>query len=204
MSFGAATYLWLWDTPMGYHQISIAPESQPKLAFAGTNAAKWTYNVMPFGPVNGPSTFIAFIHNIDSTWKDLAHSLALTMNDYLNTNIIVDDILSWATTLNIALLYMECQLRIAQSQNLLLSMKKSFIFLKHIEFVGDDICADGNRPAQSTHNLFHHWKTPEVVRDVAKFVGFLQFYSCFIPNFKVRISTLRTIMLQDYNAPIRG
>jgi hypothetical protein len=147
MPFGAATYLWLWDAPMGYHQISVAPESQPKLAFAGPDATKWTYNIMPFDPVNGPSTFIAFIHDIDSTWKDLAHLLGLTINDDLNTNIIVDDILSWATTLNIALLYMECQFHVAQLQNLLLSLKKSFIFPKRIEFVGVDVCADGNWPA---------------------------------------------------------
>ncbi len=182
---------------MGYHQIFVAPESQPKLAFAGPDATKWTYNIMPFGPVNGPSTFSAFIHDIDSTWKDLAHSLGLTINNDLNTNIIVDDILIWATTLNIALLYMECQLRIAHSQNLLLSLKKFFIFPKCIKFIGVDICADGNWPAQSKHNLLHHWKTPEVVCDVAKFVGLLQFYSRFIPNFEVHVSTLQIIMLQD-------
>ena len=131
-------------------------------------------------------------------------SLWLTINEDLNSNIIIDDILSWATTLIIALLYMECHLRIAQSQNVLLSLKKLFIFPKCIEFVCVDICSDGNRPAQSKHNLLHHLKTPAVVRNVAKFMGFLQFYSRFFPNFEVRISTLRTIMLQDYDTPIGG
>jgi hypothetical protein len=28
--------------------------------------------VMPFGPTNGPATFINFIHDIDSIWKELA------------------------------------------------------------------------------------------------------------------------------------
>jgi hypothetical protein len=110
-----------------------------------------------FGPVNGTSIFVALIHNINSTWKDLACSLGLTINKDLNTNIImIDDILSWATTLIIALLYMECQLPVAQSQNLLLSLKKSFIFPKHVDFVGVDICSDGNRSVQSKHNLLHH------------------------------------------------
>ena len=79
---------------MGYHQISVAPDLQPQLAFAGPDATKWAYNVMPFGPVNGPSTFIAIIHDIDSTWKDLVRSLGLTINKDLNINIIIDDILS--------------------------------------------------------------------------------------------------------------
>jgi hypothetical protein len=96
---------------------------------------------------------------------------------------------------------MECQLHVAQSHNLSLSLKKSFIFPKRVEFVGVDVCSDGNRPAQSKHNLLHLWKTPAIVRVVAKFVGFLQFYSQFIPNFEVRISTLWAIMLQDNDTP---
>ena len=200
MSFGSATYLWLFDAPSGYHQIAVALDSQAKLAFAGPDATKWTYNVMPFGPINGPSTFIAFIHNMDATWKDLAQSCGLTIDEDLNTNVNVDDILSWAATLKKALLYMECQLRVAQSQNLSLSLRKSFIFPLRVEFVGVDVCADGNRPAQSKHNLLYHWRTPELVRSVAKFVGFMQFYSRFIPNFSHHKNVYH--MLQDYNTPL--
>jgi hypothetical protein len=113
----------MWDAPQGYHQICIAKESQEKLAFAGPNATKWTYNVMPFGPVNGPSTFVAFIHDMDGTWKDVAHSLGIVIDKDMDTTIIVDDIVSWAKQVTAALLYMECQLRVCQSQNLSLSLK---------------------------------------------------------------------------------
>ena len=97
---------------------------------------------------------------------------------------------------------MECQLHVAQSQNLSLSLKKSFIVPQRVEFVVVDVCADGNHPAQSKHNLLHHWRLPELVCNVAKFVGFMQFYSRFIPNFEVCITKLHTIMLQDYNTPL--
>jgi hypothetical protein len=98
--------MWLWNTPQGYHQIGAKPASQEKLTFAGPNATKWTYNVMPFGPVNGPATFIAFICDVDSSWKELARSYGISINDDTNTNIIVDDILSWAKSLQIALIYL--------------------------------------------------------------------------------------------------
>ena len=65
-------FYWLFDAPQGYHQIQVDPESHVKLAFADTDATKSTYNVMPFGPVNGPSMFIMFIHDMDITWKALA------------------------------------------------------------------------------------------------------------------------------------
>lgn len=65
-------FWYLWDATMGYHQIAVAPESHEKLAFAGPDAIKWTYRVMPFGPVNGPPIFIVFMHDMASKWKELA------------------------------------------------------------------------------------------------------------------------------------
>jgi hypothetical protein len=47
-------------------------ESQDKLAFQGVDAIKWKYTVMPFGPTNGPATFINFIYDINSIWQKLA------------------------------------------------------------------------------------------------------------------------------------
>ena len=108
---------------------------------------------MPFGPVNGPYTCIMFIHDMCSTWVGLACKMGVDMNDDTNTRIIVNDILSWAKTLAFTLLYMECQLRVCQSQtqNISLSLKKTHIFPGCFEFVGTDVCSNRNQPAQSKH-----------------------------------------------------
>ena len=55
------------DAISGYNQIKVAKSSRPKLAFAGPNNTKYTYNVMPFGPVNGLVIFVVFIHDMDAT-----------------------------------------------------------------------------------------------------------------------------------------
>jgi hypothetical protein len=77
-------------------------------------------------------------------------------------------------------------------------MKKSHFFLNWLEFIGIDVSPNGNRPAMLKHKLLKHWPIPEYVRDVASFVGFLQFYSKFIPHFKVCVDPLRRIMQRDY------
>ena len=41
-----------------------------------------------------------------------------------------------------------------------------------------------------------------MVRDVAKFVGSVQFYSRFIPNFEIRVENLRTVTKQEYTEDI--
>jgi hypothetical protein len=84
-----------------------------------------------------------------------------------------------------------------------LSLCKTHIFPKHFEFVGIDVCSDGNRPAMSKHQLLEHWPQPEIIRDVAKIVGFAQFYSKFIPRFKLQISPLCNLTTNfEYTDPV--
>jgi hypothetical protein len=158
---------------------------------------------MPFGPTNGPATFINFIHDVDSQWKTLAQQSGLNIDDNTNTKIIVDDIFSWSELVEKALSYMECQLRVCQAYRLSLSLRKSRIFSKRFEFVGIDVCSDRNRPAMSKHQLLEHWPQPEFVRDVAKIVGFAQFYEKFIPQFELRIAPLRDLITKfEYTKPV--
>ncbi len=66
------------------------------------------------------------------------------------------------------------------------------------EFLGINVCPNGNRPTMSKHQPLQHWPSPVIVCDVAKFVGFMQFYSRFIPNFEIRITPLRDILQENY------
>ncbi len=157
LAFGIALFFWLFDAPTGYHQLAVSPGSQEKLAFQGTDAIKWTYTVMPFGPTNGPATFIQMIHDQDSAWKDLATRSGISVDDNTNTNIIVDDIFNWALSFDSALQYMEHQLWICKAYCLTLSLKKSCFFLKRFKFVGIDVSPGGNCPAMSKHQLLDHW-----------------------------------------------
>lgn len=146
---GNSKFCWIVDAPMGYHQLRVSPESQEKLAFQGPDAIKYTYTVMPFGPVNGPATFIAFMHDLASVWKDLARTLNLTIDDDTNSTIIVDDVFSWASTLEHSMLLLRCQLRVCKAYRLSLKLGKCLFFPPRVEFVGIDVCPDGNRPAMS-------------------------------------------------------
>jgi hypothetical protein len=50
----------------------------------------------------------------------------------------------------------------------------------------------------SKHELIKHWPIPELVREIASFVGFLQFYSKFTPNFEIRVEPLCRLMDREY------
>jgi hypothetical protein len=102
------------------------------------------------------------------------------INNETNTRIIGDNILSHGKDLDTSLKYIECQLCVCLAYHLLLSLKKSHIFPRQFEFVGNDVCVDGNRPAQSKHQLLSTWPKPELVKDIAKFIGFVKLCSKYI------------------------
>ena len=170
-SFGGSKWRWLLDAISGYNQIRVAKSSQIKLAFAGPDCSKYTYTVMPFGPVNGPVIFIVFIHDLDSTWQDLAHNRGVIFYVKTCTTIIVDDIFSWAPSFEVAMTYMAYQFQVYLSENLLLFLKKCLFFPARMEFVGVDSCLDGNRPAMSKSELYKNWPPFKVACDIALFLG---------------------------------
>ena len=122
-SFGGE-WIWLYDAPMGYHQITASKETREKLAFQCPDAIKWTYNIMPFGPTNGPAMFVTMIHDVDSVWKEEATSRGIQIGCGVGTTIIINNILNWAKFFQLALQYISCQLRICKVYRLTLSLKK--------------------------------------------------------------------------------
>ena len=70
-----------------------------------------------------------------------------------------------------------------------------------MEFVGIDVSQDGTRPAMPKHQILRTWPDPVTVRDIAGFIGFVFFYSSFIPHFEVRIKRLRNVTKNVYSEP---
>jgi hypothetical protein len=97
---------------------------------------------------------------------------------------------------------MECQLQICKAYCLTLSLKKSCFFLKPFKFVRINVSLDGNCPAMSKCQLLDHWPTPEFVCNVSSFIYFIQFYSAFVPYFKVCSKPLRKITQHEYIASV--
>jgi hypothetical protein len=145
---------------------------------------------MPFGPTNGPATFIMIIHDVNSVWKETTSSLGLSAGTNIDTRIIINNIINWAKSFDQALQYIECQLCVAKAYCLMLSLKKSHFFSKRFEFVGIDVFPDGNCPAMSKHDLLKDWPMPTIVQDITSFIGFIQFYSKFILCFEIRAEPL--------------
>jgi hypothetical protein len=128
---------------------NIVTIDAPQGYFAGVDAIKWPYNMMPFGPVNGQPIFIMMMHDLYGTWIEICscQSCGINVGKDAHTCIIVDDILNFFCSFSIALAYIRCILEVCRSQNLSLCLCKCMWFPERVEFVGIDVCPDGNHPA---------------------------------------------------------
>lgn len=56
------------DKAQGYHQIGVKRDDRVKLAFFGPDNKKYTFKVMPFGPMNAPSFYTSMIRQFQDEW----------------------------------------------------------------------------------------------------------------------------------------
>eukprot|EP00956_Cyclotella_meneghiniana_P041345 scaffold223534_cov34-Cyclotella_meneghiniana.AAC.1 len=202
ISMGKGKFKWLLDAPQGFHQIRVDEASQAKLAFAGPYTRKWTYKVMPFGPMNGPVIFVIFIYDCKADWDELAESRGIFLNNGTGTVIIIDDIHGCSDTWESALAYLECIFEVCLHRNLSLNLGKCHLFTERFEFVGNDMTERGNHPAQSKFDLVRNWPDPITVRDISKLLGFANFYGSYIPWMELRVKDLRALVHGDYDRAI--
>jgi hypothetical protein len=73
--------------------------------------------------------------------------------------------------------------------------------LVRFEWIGLDVCTDGNRPVQSKFVLIREWKLPVHATGLSSFLGLVGFYSRFIPNFEQLGQPLRQLLRKFYQKP---
>ena len=66
--------------------------------------------------------------------------------------------------------------------------------MDRVEYVGHDLLANGNCPAQSTVNMITDWETPTTGSIIHSFVGLGLFYNRYAPYLEMRIKPLRRLI----------
>ena len=73
-----------------------------------------------------------------------------------------------------------------------------------MEFTGHKVRVNGNQPAQLNNSLLKTMPDFKISRDVASFLGFLNFHSMFIPYFKQRVALFCLLVAMDMYADVTG
>ena len=205
------------DARQGYHQVAVRKIDREKLAFFAPDYKKYTFKVMPFGPTNAPPFYTCMMHQLRDEWEILfiikiramtsigGEDIIVSDTDeitiggiilYRGSRVIIDDILLWASNLQVVLVYFECVCEVFQKYRVSFRLDKCDFLKDRVEYVGHDLTPTGNCPAKSKFNMIDDWPLPTNGRALHSFISLINFYNHYPPFMEMRMKPLRALYRQ--------
>ncbi|KAL0187602.1 hypothetical protein M9458_014701, partial [Cirrhinus mrigala] len=177
----SARYFTKLDLRNAYNLIRIREGDEWKTAFS-TTTGHYEYSVMPFGLVNSPSIFQAFIND---TFRDMLNRWVI---------IYIDDILIFSDTMDQHVQHVRAVLQRLIDNQLYAKMEKCEFHQTVTSFLGCIISAEGVAMDERKVNAVLEWPQPTTVKELQRFLGFANFYRHFIRNFSTVAAPLTTML----------
>ena len=151
-----------------YHWIRIKETGKGKTAFR-TRYGHFKYQVMFFGLSNASTSFQSYINKI------LAKKLDVFVIVYLNDILIYTKDAGQAHVNAVHRVLNELR-----KHSLFANLKKCCFHKDEVRFLGYVVSAQGVRKEEERIEAVKNWPEPKLMRDIQVFLGFANFYWCFI------------------------
>ena len=167
---GASQWFSKMGLKKGFHLIRVWEGNDWKMAFR-TCYGLFQFQVMPFGLTNAPSTSQDMMNHIFSDMLDVG---VIAYMDYILVYVetweqhdyLIKEILKRLQTNRLAVLPEKCVWR-----------------TQEVEFLEYVIGRNGIRMSEEKVDAVLSWKKPEPLIEVQSFLGFANFYRCFIRDY---------------------
>lgn len=178
---GKARFFSKLDLKTGFHQIRLRPSDIEKTAF-NSKYGQFEYLVMPMGLCNAPATFQSLMNRV--------------FHDYIDRFLVVyiDDILIFSNTREEHLEHIRVVLERLRKHRLYASPKKCSFMNEEAEFLGLVVGRDGIRVQPRKVEVIQNWPRPINLTELRSFLGLVQFFRRFIPNFSARAAPLSALL----------
>ena len=156
------------DFRSAYNLMLIREGDEWKTEFSTTFGQ---YLVMPYGLMNAPSVFQAFV---DEIFRHL-HGQSVV--------VYTDDILIYSAT-RAEHVSLVCRvLGRLMEHDLYVKAENCLFFQQYVSFLGYRISTSGVEMESDQISAVHNWPTPTTVKEVQRFLGFTSYYRRFIWGF---------------------
>jgi hypothetical protein len=165
-----AQYFTALDLKGAYNLIRMKEGEEWKTAFR-TRRGHFEYLVMPFGLTNAPATFQTMINEV--------------LRDFLDIFVVVylDDILIFSRTLSAHKEHVHQVLQRLLEAKLLVEPEKTKFHVQEVDFLGYNIRPGEIRMDPKKIQTVRDWPTPQDLKDVRGFLGFVNFYRRFMKGY---------------------
>ncbi|MBW0591869.1 hypothetical protein O181_131584 [Austropuccinia psidii MF-1] len=140
---------------------------------------------MPFGLTNAPASFQNLVNDIFA--------------DYLDILVVVylDDIMVFSSSLDEHVKHVASVLQRLRDNNLFAKASKCVFHASSVEYLGYVVSSDGLKMDSSKVQQILNWPQPKNIKALQSFLGFANFYHCFIKNYSKKISALTSLLKKD-------
>ncbi len=176
-----AKYFTKLDLRNAYNLIRVREGDEWKTAFS-TTSGHYEYLVMPFGLVNSPSVFQAFVNDV--------------FRDMLNRWVIVyiDDILIYSDSYEDHVKQVRSVLQRLLTHQLYAKIKKCEFHHTSVSFLGYVISSGGVAMEDKKVQAVIDWPQPVTLKELQRFLGFDNFYWRFIRNFSTVAAPMTSML----------
>ena len=126
---------------------------------------------MPFGLTNAPAAFQHFMNNVFSDLLDVC------------VVVYLDDILIYSDDITQHQSHIKEVLKQLQKTGLYAKAKKCEFHSDSVKYLGYVLFPSGLTMSNAKVKTIQEWPEPKKVKDIQSFLGFANFYRCFIFNY---------------------
>ena len=172
------------DLRGAYNLVRIRKGDEWKTAFR-CRYGHFEYCVMPFGLTNAPAVFQYLMNDV--------------LYDYLDVFCVVylDDILIYSSTPEEHIAHVCKVLQRLRDNALYAKLEKCIFLVKSVEFLGYVISDTGIEMDPKRVSSISSWPVPASIKEVQSFLGFVNFYRTFIPNYSKTILPILKLLKKD-------
>ena len=162
------------DLKHGYHQMPLHPDSRPCTAML-TPLGPMQWKVVPIGAKNGNAAFQRMGEDLLGPVRDCANPFVDDIIIGSGTEDMTEDQLIEAHEKDLRRVLSELD-----KHNMVCKPTKASLFLREVEFAGHVVGHGQHRPMPGKLASLHHWKKPQTLSELRSFMGFCNYYSCYV------------------------
>ncbi|MBW0543479.1 hypothetical protein O181_083194 [Austropuccinia psidii MF-1] len=174
----------------GAYNLLKIKEGDERLTCFRTKYGSFEYLVMPFGLNNAPASFQNLVN-------DIFHHL-------LDVDVVVylDDIMVFSKSEKEHITHLFTVLSRLRANNRFSQASKCLFHVSSVEYLAYVVSFEGLKMDQEKVQQILNWPPPRNLKALQLFLGFANFYRCFIKNYSKKISSLTRFLKKDSCFPL--